>query len=392
MITVALAGKPNAGKSTFFSAATAAEVDVGNYPFTTIDPNRGVSAVRTTCPCVDRKDRCDSSDCSDGVRFVPVELVDVAGLVPGAHEGRGLGNQFLDALTDADVIISVIDVSGGTNEEGEPVDIGTADPIEEMSFIEAEMDEWLTGIVQTNWETVMRRSRSPDFDLEEALLDIVTGVGATPADLTTVLRNREYPDAPGAWSDEDKATLAVDIRRRTKPMVTAANKADIAPDELLDAVLDSDRRVIPCTAEGERALRRGTETGSIAYRSGDGEFEITNELTASQREGLEQIRTVMDRFGGTGVQAALNAAVYDQLEQITVYPVENETHWTDGTGTMLPDAVLLPEGATPPMLAESIHSDIADGYMHAVDARTSRRIGEGHELSEGDVIKIVSSA
>ena len=392
MITVALAGKPNAGKSTFFNAATAADVDVGNYPFTTIDPNRGVSAVRTECPCVDRDDGCGSSDCHEGVRFVPIELVDVAGLVPGAHEGRGLGNQFLDALTDADVIISVIDASGGTNEEGEPVDVGTADPRKEISFIEEEMDQWLAGIIRDNWETVMRQSRAPDFDLERSLLDIVTGVGATRSDLIPILREREFPEKPDAWTDEEKTTLAVDIRARTKPMVTAANKADIAPRELLESLESSDRTVIPCTAEGERALRRGADAGVLDYLSGDETFEMIGEVSDDQRHGLQQIKSVMDHYGGTGVQAALNVAVYDRLDQMTVYPVENETHWTDGSGNMLPDALLLPKGATPPALAEAIHSDIADGYLHAVDARSNRRIGEGHELQEGDVIKIVSTA
>jgi ribosome-binding ATPase YchF (GTP1/OBG family) len=88
MLSIALAGKPNAGKSTFYKAATESDVDVGNYPFTTIDPNRGMSYVRTECPCLDRDERCDSEHCRDGKRYVPVELLDVAGLVPGAHEGR----------------------------------------------------------------------------------------------------------------------------------------------------------------------------------------------------------------------------------------------------------------------------------------------------------------
>src|SRR6056297_2110326 len=171
MISVALAGKPNAGKSTFYTAATMAEVDVANYPFTTIDANRGVSHVRTRCPCLDREQRCGNENCHDGKRYVPIELLDVAGLVPGAHEGRGLGNQFLDELTNADAILNVVDASGGTNEEGEPVEIGSYDPVEEVDFIEEEMDQWLAGIIGRNWETVERQSRSPDFDIDDALAE-----------------------------------------------------------------------------------------------------------------------------------------------------------------------------------------------------------------------------
>jgi ribosome-binding ATPase YchF (GTP1/OBG family) len=100
----------------------------------------------------------------------------------------------------------------------------------------------------------------------------------------------------------------------------------------------------------------------------------------------------MAQLGGTGVQSALNAAVYDRLDRITVYPVQDASQWTDGSGTMLPDAFLLPAGSTPRDLAYAVHTDIGEGYLHAVDARSSRRIGEDHELSEGDVIKIISTA
>lgn len=391
MITVALAGKPNAGKSTFYSAATAADVDIANYPFTTIDPNRGVSYVRTDCPCLDLDERCGSDHCRNGKRYVPVELLDVAGLVPEAHTGRGLGNQFLDALSDADVIVTVIDAAGATNEEGEPVDIGTGDPLEEVDFIERELDHWLAGILERNWESVTRQSRAPDFDLEEALLEVLTGVGAGPADVAAVLRDHDVPENPRAWEDADRVRIATAIRARTKPVVIAANKVDIAPDDHVEALLDLDRPVIPTSAESEQALRRAAEAGVLSYDPGDREFDIRGELTNEQRQGLERIETLIDQHGGTGVQAALNAAVYDILDQITVFPVENETHWTDGDGNVLPDAFLLPSESTPPDLAYAVHTDIGESYLHAVDARAKRRIGEDHELEEGDVVKIVST-
>ena len=392
MLSIALAGKPNAGKSTFYKAATMADVDVGNYPFTTIDPNRGVTHARTECPCLDREARCRNENCHDGKRYVPVELLDVAGLVPGAHQGRGLGNQFLDELTNADVIVNVVDASGGTNAEGEPVDIGTHDPIEDVDFIEEEMDLWLAGIVDRNWESVERKSRSPDFDVDDALSDMLTGFGASPADVQFVLRELDYPTDPMQWTDEDRETLARRVRERTKPIVVVANKMDVAPDENVHQLMALDKPVIPATAEGELALRKGAEAGVVDYDPGDGDFEIVGDVTDAQRERLQGLRDAMGEYDGTGVQGAIDYAVYDLLDRITLFPVQDQSKWTDAKGNVLPDAFLLPRDATPVDLAYAVHSDIGDGYLHAVDARSGRDIGEDRELEEGDVVKIVSTA
>ncbi|WP_152041744.1 redox-regulated ATPase YchF [Salinigranum salinum] len=390
MLSLALAGKPNAGKSTFYKAATMADVDVANYPFTTIDANRGVTYARARCPCLDRDERC--GNCSDGKRYVAVELVDVAGLVPGAHEGRGLGNQFLDELTNADAILNVVDASGGTDEEGEPVEIGTYDPLDEVDFIEREMDLWLAGIVDRNWESIERKSRSPDFEIDEALADLLTGFGASEYEVAAALRELDYPADPIQWTATEKEALAREIRERTKPIVLVANKADVAPPENLDRMRDTGEFVVPATADGELALRRGAEAGVVAYDPGDDDFEIVGDVTGGQRKGLEQIRAVVEAHGGTGVQQSINTAVYDLLDHVTVYPVQNESKWTDGQGETLPDAFLLPRGSTPKDLAYAVHSDIGDGYLHAVDARSNRRISESYELEEGDVIKVVSTA
>jgi len=254
------------------------------------------------------------------------------------------------------------------------------------------MDRWLAAIVDRNWESVERQSRSPDFAIDEALTEMLTGIGATPADVAAVLRDLSYPADPREWVDEERRALASAIRERTKPIAVVANKADIAPEGVLDRLQERADVVVPATAEGELALRRGAEAGLVEYDPGDSSFSVADGASERQRAGLEKLQAVFDRHSGTGVQAAIDTVVYDLLDHITVYPVENETRWTDGQGRMLPDAHLLPRGSTPEDLAYAVHSDIGEGYLHAVDARAGRRIADDHELSEGDVVKVVSTA
>ena len=388
MITVGLAGKPNAGKSTFFKAATMADAEVGNYPFTTIDANRGVAAVRTECPC-DELEGLDGycGNCRKGRRYVPVELIDVAGLVPDAHEGRGLGNQFLDELRRADVILHVVDASGGTDEEGEPVEVGEHDPREDVEFLEHELEMWIAGVLSDNLNGLVRQSKTPDFDLEESLAEVLTGVGASEADVRRALREVELPPV-GDWSEEQTVALAREIRRLSKPVLVVANKVDVAPEEYVKSLIGDG--AVPVSAESELALRRADEAGVVDYAPGDSSFEMTGDVSDEQRAGLERIREVVEEYGGTGVQEGLDSAVYDFLNYFTAYPVENETRWTDGSGNVLPDAFLLREGSTPRDLAYTIHSDIGDAYHHAVDGRMKQRISDDTKLEEGDVVKIVT--
>jgi ribosome-binding ATPase YchF (GTP1/OBG family) len=126
-----LIGKANVGKSTFFNAATDLDVQRGNYPFTTIAPNVGVTYARVGCVCREFgiQDNPVHSFCINGTRFIPVKLMDIAGLIPGASKGKGLGNKFLDDARQADALIHVVDAAGSTDTVGRPIIPGTGDPL-----------------------------------------------------------------------------------------------------------------------------------------------------------------------------------------------------------------------------------------------------------------------
>src|SRR3989344_3018301 len=156
---IGVVGKANVGKSTLFKAMTMADVLIANYPFATIEPNKGFGFVRI--PCVDAffGTQCNPrvGYCEEHNRFVPVEIVDVAGLVPGAHEGKGMGNHFLDDLRPADALIHVVDISGGTNEKGDPVEPGSYDPLNDIRFLETELDMWYLQILNKGWQKFARQ-------------------------------------------------------------------------------------------------------------------------------------------------------------------------------------------------------------------------------------------
>ena len=388
MITLALAGKPNCGKSTFFKAATMANVEIANYPFTTINPNFGVAYVRTKCPCHDLHLTC--GHCVDGNRFVAVNLIDVAGLVPDAHKGKGLGNQFLDHLRQADAILHIIDASGGTDSEGNPVGIGNHDPEEDVRFLIFEMTMWVHGILEKHWTRISRMSQGKGTVIQQGIADVFTGLGITVEDVRDVELKLKL-DLVHA-TIEDLVPLCAEIVKISKPMLVVGNKVDEAPETLRLKL--AAMNVAFASAASELALRNAAGSHIIQYLPGDTIFRVLNEatLTVAQKGGLARIAEVMKQYNGTGVQQTINRAVFDLLDMIVVYPVEDENHFCNKKGDVLPDAFLMRKGSTPHDLAYQVHTDIGKGFLYAVDARTKMRIRENHPLTDGDIIKVVSTA
>jgi len=398
-VEIGLVGKPNVGKSTFFEAATLAGVEIANYPFTTINANRGMGYLRCNDPGEDLGVESDpkNSLVIGSTRFVPVELLDVAGLVPDAHSGKGLGNRFLDDLRQAHALVHIIDVSGSTDSEGNPVVAGTHDPAKDVLFLEKEIDFWFDGIIKRDWQKMSRTSESVKTPIERMLGEKLTGLGITVTHIHDAMIHQELDTThPTRWSDGDLFELANTLRKISKPMIIAANKADRADDDQLRSLGSNagGMTVIPTCSEAEMALKKASKAGLIHYSPGDPDFTIVDasRLNSAQTKALDRIRDVLGRFGSTNVQKAMETAAYDLLDLIVVFPVEDEHKYTDKDGNVLPDAHLVKKGSTARDLAYKVHSDLGDHFIRAIDCKTQRTIGHDHELRHGDVIKIHSNA
>lgn len=390
---IGLLGKANVGKSTFFSAATETPVPTGNFPFTTIEPNVGIAYVKADCACKYFEISHENPLCVNKVRFIPVKLIDVAGLVPGANEGKGLGNQFLDDARQAEVLIHVVDIAGTTDIQGQPVPAGTHDPIEDVKFVQNEFDLWFVNILQREWDKITREIDQKRAKLTDGIAKRFTGLGIKDYQVHEALQKLNLISKnPKEWSNSNIQTFVKELRKNTKPIIIAANKADLCKD--LDVIKKiSDSTVVTCSAETELLLRKASKAGIVNYSPGDEGFSIVEnkKILPQQKKALDVVKEIFSKIQSTGIQKILNIAVFDTLKFIVVYPVEDETKLTNKDGDVLPDTKLLPENSTAKDLAALVHADIAKGFLHAIDCKTKQRIGGDHKLKNGDVIKIVST-
>ena len=393
---VGIVGKANVGKSTFFKSATLADVEIANYPFATIKPNVGVAYVKISDVA---NEFGKVSNPRDGFvmgkyRFVPFQLIDVAGLVPGASEGKGLGNQFLDDLRQADCLIHIIDAAGSTNEKGEPVKPGTRDPLDDVRFLEIELDLWYLGIMNRGW---MKFAKKAKMEHKDAVISIATqfsGLGVNEDMVKKAIKNIGLKtDNFHEWREDELKKVATELRKRTKPMIIAANKIDIPiAQENIKRIKKEfpDYIVIGCSSESELALREAGKHNLINYIPGEKNFELIKEgnINEKQKNALDFIqRKILTSFGSTGVQQILNAAVFDKLNYLAIFP-GGVSKLEDSQGRVIPDCFLMPPKSTALDFAYKLHSDFGDNFIKAIDVRTKKAVGREHEVKHLDIYEI----
>ena len=370
---------------------------MANYPFTTIEPSTGVAYVKTSCVCkeLEIEDSPVNSICINNQRLIPVKIVDIAGLVPGASKGRGLGNKFLDDIRQADVLIHVVDLSGKTDEEGRILTDSKRNPIDDITMIETELDNWIYDIIDKDWDQIGRTSTGDKKKFIDLLSDKLSGLSINQNHINISIKNTGLVTKNVTeFSNDDKMKLVKELRKISKPIIIAGNKIDLAEIDDYEDIMKTGREIIPTASEAELLLRRASENGIIQYVPGNNHYTISEskEITKQQKNALETVKKhVLDKWDTTGVQLVLNFAFFDLLDMITVYPVEDENKYRNKKGNTLPDAYLLKNGSTAKDLAFKIHSEIGNKFLYAVDAKTKKRVSNDYVLKNNDIIKIVST-
>ena len=316
--------------------------------------------------------------------------------MPGASEGKGLGNQFLDELRQADALIHVVDASGSTDSEGKLTQPGAHNPVDDVVFLETELRLWMLRIVGKDWEKTARKMEMAGEDAASLVSDRLSGLGVSKSQAENGIKRTGLRGKPSGWTMENLLGLVDIIRKEAKPLLLAANKIDL-PTSIgnVSRLKQTGELTIPVSAEAELALRRAGEKRLIEYKPGDPDFRVpdTGAVSPEQKAALEMIREkVLKPIGSTGVQACINSAFLNLLNMIVVYPVENPEKFTDHAGNVLPDAYLVPNGTTLKELALKIHTEIGEQMLYGINARNGMRLSDTYVLKAQDIVSVVSAA
>ena len=396
-VLIGIVGKPSSGKTTFLNALCGTSAKTADYPFTTINPNQGVGYVTTPCVCQELGVTCNprNSECVDKVRKIPIKIIDVAGLVPGAYEGKGMGNQFLSDLAQADILIHVVDISGSLNEEGETVDPGSHDPMKDVIFLENEIAAWIRGILQKDWDRAVRKIDTEKKNIVDFISEKMTGLKITKNNVLKAVNSANLNTSiVKEWTDDDLLQLCHEIRKTGKPIIIAANKIDrpTAKSNYDRLKNEFGEIIIPTSALTDIVLKNLVNQGKVEYTSESGQLDPKESLSPKEESIVNKIQTeILEPYLTTGIFETLNKAVFEVLKLQPIYPVADVSQFSDNEGKVLPDVFLVKKGITIKEFAGVIHQDLLKNFIHGIDARTNHRVSEKHEIQFGDVVKIVAA-
>ena len=399
-IRIGLIGKTNTGKTTFFNSSTLSSEEISTYPFTTKKPASAIAHAITRCVHSEFnvQDNPNNSKCIDGWRYIPIEIIDLPGLIKDAWKGKGLGNQFLSIAAQSDALLHVVDASGGIDSTGKITETGEGDPISDFADIEEELIMWYHKIFEGNRDKVSKLIHS-DSDIIDVITDLYRGIGVNKGHVkdtlkATGLEEKKIDD----FGIEDSKKFASHLRKISKPTLIVANKIDVEGADKNFARLREryiDTITVPASADSELSLRRAEQKGLIKYSPGSEQFDIikSEDLNDKQKNALEFIKKgIMGEYMRTGVQFAINIAVFKLLKMNSIYPVANAEKLSDKKGRVLPDLILMKDGATVQDLAKEIHTDLLKGLLYATDLRYNLRLPVTYQLRDRDVVSFVSAS
>ena len=399
-IKIGLIGKTNTGKTTFFNSSTLSSDEISTYPFTTKKSSISIGHAITLCvhPEFNVEDNPINSKCKDGWRYIPIELIDLPGLIKDAWKGKGLGNQFLSIASQSDALLHIVDASGGIDSSGRITEVGTEDPVSDFADIEEELNMWYQKILEGNRDKLQKMVES-DNDQINALTELYQGMGVKKIHVKETLKTTKLEDKNIENYDiNDSKKFATQLRRISKPTLIVANKIDIkgaAKNFQRLRERYNDMIVVPASADSELSLRRAEQKELIKYSPGSEQFDIlrADDLNEKQKNALNFIQSdIMGEYMHTGVQFAINITVFKLLKMNSIYPVAIPENLSDKKGRILPDLILLKDGSTVIDLAKEIHSDLIKGLLYAKDLRYNLRVPTNYQLRDRDVISLVSAS
>lgn len=388
---IGIVGKPSSGKSTTLNSLTDASAQVGAFPFTTIEPNKATGYLQVDCACgrVGKESLCKPNYgwCSQGKRHIPIMLLDVAGLVPGAHSGRGLGNKFLDDLRHADALIHVVDVSGTTDAEGK--NTRGYDPLYDIEWLQDEIRLWIEGNLEKRWGSIVRRHTATKSSIVDTLQAQFGGYGSHAPMIQRALQRINGLPPLEQWDKEWITKVVKSFMLEKFPTVLALNKIDHPDaDKNVSKIMLKypNTKAVLTSAVTEVFLRKLSKQGFVKYEEGT-EFIDTYEddpehlkpLDDKLLQRIENIRDlVLYRFGSTGVVQVLQAAA-GALDLIPVYTVKNIQTFTGGSGgNIFRDCFLVKKGTPVGKVARYIMGEVTIAAIETVG---------GIRVSEDDAVQ-----